>query len=207
MKRAWITAAVIGTAALCAPAVASAGLLDSTSSAGKTSASPLNLAPLLTLNKADSSSTDSHVTVLNVGGVDLLAKSTAPDGTTQNTGALAPVGGVVDSLNQGLCPAGPAATGNCIVVLYNGKTDVDRSDALGSDNTHNSSAATLGINLGDTGLFLLGSQTASEQKTPTGGTSTCNNTSRSYILVTKSQLLPTNVNGLDKTSTSLNQAC
>jgi hypothetical protein len=206
MKRAWITAAVIGTAALCAPAAASAagGLADATATPGTASGAAIDLPGVLTLNKSTATSNGSNVQQVTLLGVNVLGKQAG-----QNTGALAPVGGVVDTLNGALCKSGPSATAPCLVVLYSNQTDKTQTiPGIGTQQNHAASATTLALSGGGVGLSVLGSQAASNQQTPTGGTSTCTNLSRGYILVATAPGLPNDgVKGLDNTAAVLNQPC
>jgi hypothetical protein len=154
-------------AALIAPgsAVAAGGGIDTASSTpGSASASPLQLNGILVLNKSDTTSSGSNITVLQVAGLDLLSKN----GQGVNQGALAVAGGLLDTLNKALCKNGQAADGFCIGLLFSNTTATGKTD--------NASGSTLAVTLGKTHIRLLGSE-ASTTHTSSG----CVSTSLGYI--------------------------
>ena len=205
MKSLRIALPLAALVALALPASSfGAGLLQSSASPGSASGSPADLTGLLTLGQSSSTSDSSGTNVLSVAGTDLLSKN--DDGT--NSGALAPVGDVVDSLNGALCPDGPVdEDGVCIVALYSNASSTETSDDTGTQDTHNSSYTTLGVTAGDQGVYVLGSAASSTEQVPTGGEGECTDLAGSYILTTKDSVPGVPDDALSENSTSLGQPC
>jgi hypothetical protein len=100
------------------------GVAQNSVTPGHASAAAVDIPGVITVGKSDSTKHTSSVNVLSVGGQDLLTRSGDAEGGTW-TGQLAAAGAVLDGVNNALCPAGPAAAGNCITVLYAKATDKD----------------------------------------------------------------------------------
>lgn len=192
-----------GAAVALTPGVASAGAFDATASPGSSSADVLAADGVATLHGTSTSSTGSQGEVLSVLGQNLLSKS----GDNVNGGALAALGGVADQINGALCPKGPDQAGTCVVVLYSHNTNRTLTNPVATQEKHNASSSTVGLVLGNTGLFVLGSESFSVKTTDAAsGASRCDNGARAVLLATRDQTT-TKTAGLQQQDASINQAC
>jgi len=81
------------------------GIGNASATPGNANAAVVNFPGLLTVGKSETSKTGSKVTVLNVGGQDVLTREGNATGGT-NGGAAAPVGDLLDQINAATCPGG-----------------------------------------------------------------------------------------------------
>jgi hypothetical protein len=81
------------------------GVGNVSASPGHASASVVDIPGVITVGKSETSKTSSKVTILNVGGTDVLTKEGNETGGT-NGGAAAPAGDLIDQINAATCPGG-----------------------------------------------------------------------------------------------------
>lgn len=97
------------------------GVGQASVSPGHAQASVVEIPDVVTVGKSESSKDGSKVTVLNVGGTDVLVRDGDGSGGTWG-GEAAAAGQGIDELNNALCPGGPpAANGEpkaCVLLLY-----------------------------------------------------------------------------------------
>jgi hypothetical protein len=176
LRRTGTLAALLAGAALILPGSALGASLGPIETAAATtnssSAANVDSPGLLVLNKSQTTSLGSHVTVLQVAGLDVLSKSGAV-----NTGVLALAGGLVDAVNAALCPDTNAPSGFCVALLFSRNVNA----VVPPLTSQNASAATATVILGTLHLRVLGSE-ASTSNTHTFPL--CGSIGHSYILNT-----------------------
>ncbi|MEY2478373.1 MAG: hypothetical protein QOG87_3688 [Actinomycetota bacterium] len=157
------------------------GVGGAAASPGSASASVVELPGVLIVGKSESSKTGAKVTVLSVGGTDLLVKNGSDAGPSYS-GPLAPVGDQVDAANKALCPAGPgkASANGCVVVLY---SDAKTNQAAGTSRTNSAQFRAFSVTTPDGAQSLtLGSTSASTTRTPLFGTTRCTDIATSFLV-------------------------
>lgn len=159
------------------------GVQTASATPGSASAAVIDIPGVVTVGKSESSKTGSRVTVLSVGGQDLLVREGTADGGTY-AGPLAPAGDAIDQVNAALCPAGPANTAptetGCVVLLYSDAT-TDRQ--TGTSRTNSAQFRAVSITTPDGANSLtVGSTSASTTRTPFFGTTRCTDVATSFLL-------------------------
>lgn len=150
---------------------------------GSASASVVDLPGLVTIGKSESSKTGSRVTVLSVGGQELLAREGNATGGSYS-GPLAPLGDGIDQVNGALCPAGPASVApsdtGCIVLLYSTATT---NQGTATNKTNSSSFRALSITTPDGAESLtVGSTSATTNVRRVFTSEFCTDVATSFLL-------------------------
>jgi hypothetical protein len=121
------------------------GVGEASASPNHTQASVVEIDGLVTVGKSEATNTGSKVTVLNIGGEDILVRNGDANGGTYS-GHAAPAGDAIDQANDALCPGGPPAANSapkqCVLLLYSdattGKQTTTQAGSLNIQNMSNS---------------------------------------------------------------------
>jgi hypothetical protein len=172
-----LTAALAGMAVFASTSLAAGGgIATASSSPTGASGAVLDLAGLLTLGKSNTSTTSGpSVQTLTLLNTNLLGK----DAANHDTGALAAVGALVQSLDTALCKHGTTGNSFCLAVL----SSSDSSKTTASGTASSASYQTLALSLASLHVRLLGSS-ASSVKTSVAGVPVCQNGAVGYVLST-----------------------
>jgi hypothetical protein len=109
------------------------GVKEAAVTPGSAEASVVNIPGVVTLGQSKTDKTSSKVTVLSVGGEEVLVRNGDADGGTWG-GHAAPAGDAIDAFNDAACPGGPPAATDapkqCVLLLYSPAT----TSSTGSEN-------------------------------------------------------------------------
>jgi hypothetical protein len=108
------------------PAVPSIpGTKEASVTPGSSEASVVNIPGVVTLGQSKADKTSSKVTVLSIGGEEVLVRNGDATGGTWG-GHAAPAGDAIDAFNDAACPGGPPAATDaprgCVLLLYSPAT-------------------------------------------------------------------------------------
>lgn len=170
-----VLAAVVAGIVMVVPSsslAAGGGIATATSSGSGASGSVIDLGSVLTLGQSNTSTTGGpSVQTLTLLNLKLLGK----DAANHDTGDLAAVGALVQSLDTALCRKGTTGKNFCLALLS--------SSDSSSGGASSASYQTLALSLGSLHVRLLGSA-ASSTATTVGGVPVCQNGAVGYVLST-----------------------
>jgi hypothetical protein len=161
------------------------GVGGASATPGHAEASVVDVPDAVTVGKSETSKDGSKVTILNVGGTDVLVRNGDANGGTYS-GEAAALGDALDQANGQLCPNGPGAGGNCAVLLYS-DAKTDQPVGTSKANTAKFRALAVSTDQGPESL-TVGATDANTIKTPFFGTTRCTDIATSFILAGGGQL-------------------
>jgi hypothetical protein len=195
------------TAFMAVPAVAQGALLsNAATSPGKATGAAVELGGLLVVGKSATSKDDAKVTAVNVAGIELLGHQNG-----KHRGALAPLGPVLDGVNNATCEGGVDDPDQpCLLIAHMNTREVEGEEGTDEEGSSQREAnvVILGSNSRASGLKVAGSDAVSQHDTNGSDDDTCSDAASGWVLTGQDSYVPgLNQTLLQNESISFNQNC